>query len=237
MPKKSSVKSLATEVDLVQTTAPVVENVVAPVEVEKKEKVKKSKKSESVKQVSPVVDANVVIETNEIVSDSSVVISDTAVVAPETDTAFNEQSVEFLSKLQQLSVLLSSVKVEYRLLEKKWIRELKVAQKQSSRRKRKSTNRSPSGFVKPTKISDELANFLGKETGAEMARTDVTREINAYIRANKLQDAENGRKINPDTKLTDLLKLSSTDELTYFNLQKYMSPHFEKAVKKDAVVV
>jgi chromatin remodeling complex protein RSC6 len=67
-----------------------------------------------------------------------------------------------------------------------------------------------------------------------MARTDVTREINTYIRTNKLQDKENGRKINPDKKLATLLKLKTTDELTYFNLQKYMSPHFAKAVKAES---
>ena len=64
-----------------------------------------------------------------------------------------------------------------------------------------------------------------------MARTDVTREINKYIRSHNLQDKENGRKINPDTKLQTLLKLNNTDELTYFNLQRYMSPHFAKSVK------
>jgi len=68
-----------------------------------------------------------------------------------------------------------------------------------------------------------------------MARTDVTRHINAYIRGNNLQDKANGRKINPDTKLASLLKLSKTDELTYFNLQKYMSPHFAKNVKVEVV--
>ena len=66
-----------------------------------------------------------------------------------------------------------------------------------------------------------------------MARTEVTREINAYIREHKLQDKDNGRKINPDAKLLKLLKLKKGDELTYFNLQKYMSPHFAKAVKAE----
>ena len=56
--------------------------------------------------------------------------------------------------------------------------------------------------MKPTLISNELAAFLGKEVGTQMARTEVTREINAYIRANNLQDKDNGRKINADTKLT-----------------------------------
>jgi upstream activation factor subunit UAF30 len=143
-----------------------------------------------------------------------------------------DQSVEFLAKLQQLGTLISSLKAEYRALEKKWTRELKSANKQSSKRKRKAGNRAPSGFVKPTRISDELAKFLEKPTGCEMARTEVTRDINKYIRTNNLQDKENGRKINPDTKLAALLKLKKTDELTYFNLQRYMSPHFAKSVKE-----
>jgi chromatin remodeling complex protein RSC6 len=163
------------------------------------------------------------------------VASEDAVV--EGDSSLIEQSTEFLGKLTQLGALISALKTEYRTLEKKWTRELKTAQKQSSKRKRKAGNRAPSGFVKPTKISDELAAFLGKDKGAELARTTVTKEINAYIRTNKLQDEQNGRKINPDAKLAALLKLKKTDELTYFNLQKYMSHHFSKNVKPEDVVV
>ena len=135
----------------------------------------------------------------------------------------------FLEKLQQVNTLLSSLKTEFRALEKKTTREFKVVQKQNAKRKRKQGNRSPSGFVKPTLISHELADFLKKSHGSEMARTEVTREINAYIREHKLQDKDNGRKINADKKLTSLLKLKKDDELTYFNLQKYMSHHFAKA--------
>ena len=147
-----------------------------------------------------------------------------------------EQSVEFLTKLQQLGAMIASLKVEYRSLEKKWTRELKTAQKQSSKRKKRAGSRAPSGFVKPTRISDELAKFLEKPAGSEMARTEVTRDINKYIRTHKLQDEANGRKINPDSKLAALLKLNKTDELTYFNLQRYMSPHFAKAVKAEVAV-
>ena len=170
---------------------------------------------------------------------STAVSTETAVVSEPTEVVeapLADQSVEFLAKLQQLGSLISSLKTEYKTLEKKWSREIKAAQKLSSKRKRKAGNRAPSGFVKPTKISDELATFLGKDKGSEMARTDVTREINTYIRAQKLQDKDNGRKINPDSKLATLLKLKKTDELTYFNLQKYMSPHFAKAVKVETVV-
>ena len=214
MPKKTTSK---TETEQVTTTAaPVV--AAAPAE-------KKTKKSAAAAPApAPVVAAPAVDAAAE------------PAVAADAETPLADQSVEFLAKLQQLGVLISSLKAEYKTLEKKWSREVKTAQKQSSKRKRKAGNRAPSGFVKPTKISDELASFLGKDKGSEMARTDVTREINTYIRAHKLQDKDNGRKINPDSKLATLLKLKKTDELTYFNLQKYMSPHFAKAVKAEVVV-
>jgi len=141
---------------------------------------------------------------------------------------------DFSSKIQQLSAVISMLKNEYKLLEKSVARELKSAQKYASKKKRSSGNRAPSGFVKPTRITDELALFLGKEKGTEIARTVVSKEINAYIRANSLQDKDNGRKINPDAKLSKLLKLGKEDELTYFNLQKYMKHHFIKATPVSA---
>ena len=207
------------------TPVPVVVESASPVVVDKAPKVKKVKAPKV--ETAPVVQETVTLTVTDDVAATSTL--DVDVEAP-----IAEQSVEFLAKLQQLGVLISSLKVEYRTLEKKWTRELKTAQKQSSKRKRKAGNRAPSGFVKPTRISDELAKFLEKPSGSEMARTEVTRDINKYIRTNNLQDKENGRKINPDSKLATLLKLKKTDELTYFNLQRYMSPHFAKA-SKDVV--
>lgn len=144
-----------------------------------------------------------------------------------------ELSSVFFSKLQSMAQMITHLKSEYRALEKKWHREIKQSQK-VAKKKRKNGNRAPSGFVKPTRISDELAGFLGVEKGVEMARTDVTKEITAYIRAHKLQDKDNGRQINPDTKLKKLLQIGGDDVLTYFNLQKYMSPHFAKSTKAIA---
>ena len=149
--------------------------------------------------------------------------------APTIVPQISGEFLEFMTKLQTVNAMISSLKADFRQLEKKAIRELKAAEKASQKRKRKQGNRSPSGFVKPTKISDELASFLSKDKGSEMARTEVTREINAYIREHKLQDKDNGRIIRADKKLSSLLKLKSSDELTYFNLQKYMSPHFAKS--------
>jgi len=140
----------------------------------------------------------------------------------------------FMTKLQAVTSQVSSLKTEFRALERQVGKEMRAAVKASMKHKRKTGNRAPSGFVKPTLISNELADFLGKPKGTEMARTEVTREINSYIRNHKLQDKDNGRKIIPDTKLNKLLKIKKGEELTYFNLQKYMSPHFAKASDKAA---
>ena len=170
----------------------------------------------------------------------STVVQEAAPAAPSTNQVASAPvdtaptvSEQFTALLAQLSVLRSqvtSITSQVRTLSKNHERELKAASK-SARKKRKSGNRQPSGFVKPAVISDELAGFLGKSKGTEMARTEVTREINSYIRQHKLQDPQNGRRILADAKLRKLLKLGKNDELTYFNLQRYMSPHFAKAGK------
>jgi chromatin remodeling complex protein RSC6 len=203
---------------MVRTTKTEKQSTPAPVAnvVVEQSAAKKSKKTSKEAAPAPVAPAPVV---------------EAAPAAEPVESTENTASVklsEFGARLQQLTTMISALKTEYKTLEKVMARELKNAQKSSSR-KRKSGNRQPSGFVKPARISDELAEFLGKSIGTEMARTDVSKEINKYIRANKLQDPANGRNINPDTKLAVLLKLKSGEELTYFNLQKYMKHHFVKA--------
>ena len=135
---------------------------------------------------------------------------------------------EFGAKIQQLTGILAALKQDFKTLDKVVAREMKALQKNSKKRKANS-NRQPSGFVKPTRISSDLAKFLGRDEGVEMARTEVSKEINQYIRANSLQDKTNGRIIKADAKLKKLLNLGDGDELTYFNLQKYMKHHFIKA--------
>ena len=87
--------------------------------------------------------------------------------------------------------------------------------------------RKPSGFARPSKVTDKLADFMNKEAGTLVARTEVTQYLIKYIKENSLQNKENKRIIKPDDKLMDLLE-SGENEITYFNLQKYMNKHFIK---------
>lgn len=187
---------------------------------------KATKKATPKKEDAPVVVPEV---TNEVVETP-------AVSSPVDDAAsLSAQMSELMTVFQRLSTEARAAATKLRALDKQYQRTLRIAQK-SSNKKRKNSGapRAPSGFVKPTLISKELATFLNKPHGSEMARTEVTKEINSYIRANQLQDKKNGRIIKPDTKLANLLKIGKNDELTYFNLQKYMSPHFAKMGNKTA---
>ena len=172
--------------------------------------------------------------TADVVVAAPVVVAPVVAAAPAaTETPPLESVIkiqEFGAKIQQLTGIVAGLKQDYKTLEKIINREMKVLQKNSKKRK-PNANRAPSGFVKPTLISSELAKFLGKDDGTEMARTEVSKEINQYIRAHSLQDKDNGRIIVADAKLKKLLNLGNDDQLTYFNLQRYMKHHF---IKTDA---
>ena len=231
--KSTSATSADSTVPAVAVPATVSDDVSSAPKQLKKLPKPKSASVESTDSVTSTSTSSTSIPTNVVVAsgDSSVVTSS----SPDTSSLLSMYA-EYSSKLQAAHATWTTLRSEFRLLERQTARELKNAAKASLKKKRKVGNRAPSGFVKPTLISNELAGFLGKPEGSEMARTEVTREINKYIRTNNLQDKENGRKINPDKKLTSLLKLKKGDELTYFNLQRYMSPHFAKAAVAASIV-
>ncbi len=167
------------------------------------------------------------------------VVVEEAAAAPAADAAAEETwcaSTELDALITEFSELRSGVSAaltKLRDFKKKNDRQIKKLLKTQAKKKASNAQRKPSGFTKPTPITPELAKFLGKPAGTEMARTDVTKEINAYIQTHSLQDAANGRQINPDKKLATLLNVKKDDVLTYFNLQRFMSPHFIK-VKAEA---
>jgi len=190
-----------------------------------KTKAPKTKAPKADVPVTPVVEPVV-----EAVVPASGSTSENEVVPISVETSCSDMFVHLNKSLHELSAHLATLRAEVRALEKNVSKELRVLDKINAKKNKNKGNRAPSGFVKPTKISNELADFLGRDRGSLMARTDVTKQMTAYIRKNNLQDKDNGRIILPDPKLKKLLKLGDADSLTYFNLQKFMGPHFEKSV-------
>jgi chromatin remodeling complex protein RSC6 len=108
------------------------------------------------------------------------------------------------------------------------------------RRKERDPNakpRTPSGFAKPSKITAELATFLSLDPNEEIARTTVIKQISYYIKSHSLENPKNRREIFADAPLRKLFRLDEGAELNYFKLQKFIAPHFIKAVPAVAAAV
>ena len=101
-------------------------------------------------------------------------------------------------------------------------------------KKRDNARKSPSGFAKPNKISDELCDFIGVPHGTEKSRTDITRYINAYVKEHNLNKPTNRRVILPDEKLKKIFRMKNEEEVTFFVLQRLISHHFPTAGSKIA---
>ena len=183
------------------------------------------------KQRKPKAAAVVAVAETPVVEATASAAAAAAAEPPAADAStLSTKLTDFSSKIQQVTAILSSMRSDYKVLEKSVSRELKNASKAKRSKKAANPNRQPSGFVKPSVISEELIKFLGKEAGTMMSRVEVSKEINNYITANQLKDKVSGRQINPDAKLAKLLKVGKDEVLTYFNLQKYLKIHFIKAV-------
>jgi chromatin remodeling complex protein RSC6 len=153
--------------------------------------------------------------------------------------ANTSNSIDFKSILDTLALFklqITTLQQQLKVLEKNVKKEMN--KKVKKQKKTATTNtegkvKAPSGFAKPTKVTSELCSFLGKPEGSEVARTEVTKALVAYIKDNGLQEknAESKTRIVPDEKLKSLLAISDSEipELTFFTIQKYMNKHFYKA--------
>ena len=138
------------------------------------------------------------------------------------------QFSDILSTLSAFRSQITLLQNQVRGLEKSYNKKIKNMEKEVKKNKSKG-NRKPSGFAVPTKITNELCDFMKLDHGTAVARTEVTQYIINYIKKNELQWKENRKIIKPDKALTSLLSVEDKDEVTYFNLQKYMNRHFKKS--------
>lgn len=132
-------------------------------------------------------------------------------------------------KMAAALTLFKEIQSSLKVLQKSYEKMRKVVDKQE--RKKANARTTPSGFAKPTKISDELCSFLGVPKGSELSRTEVTRKINGYVKTHNLYDANNRRVILPDAKMSKILTLAPGEILSFFTLQRAIKGHFAPSVK------
>ena len=143
------------------------------------------------------------------------------------DEGIFNQFEQLVTQLNQMKTQITGIQQNIKQLDKNVKKQMKCLKKEVVKTKNKG-NRQPSGFAKPSKVTKELCEFMNKAEGTEIARTEVTRALVAYIKENKLENNTNSKIISPDEKLKTLLDLNDSDELTYFTIQKYMNKHFVK---------
>jgi len=153
---------------------------------------------------------------------------ETSTDAQISDDLFS-QFEHLISQLTMMKTQITGIQQNIKQIEKSVKKQMKGLKKEVVKTKNKG-NRQPSGFARPSKVTKELCEFMNKAEGSEIARTEVTRALVSYIKENKLENTSNSKIISPDNKLKMLLGLDDNQELTYFNIQKYMNKHFVKNV-------
>ncbi len=221
--KKSSDVKEVVPVAPVATPAPA--TTTPPVEVKKA--APKPKAAKVVPEASK--EAPVVAESKEVSKDAAV-----GEVAGEDKESSGDNVIQVLTeKLTALTTLNKEIQVALRQVAKSYDKLHKIVDK--IQKKRDNARKSPSGFAKPNKISDELCDFIGVPRGTEKSRTDITRYINSYVKEHNLNKPTNRRIILPDDKLKAILNVKEGEEVTFFILQRLISHHFpSKTAPKPA---
>jgi chromatin remodeling complex protein RSC6 len=150
-------------------------------------------------------------------------------MSDDTNKTISDAFATINNSLTLFKMQFNTLQQQVKTLEKIVKKELKPSKKESKLLEPKA-KKAPSGFAKPTKVTKELCDFMNKPEGTEIARTEVTKVLVNYIKTNNLQEqtSDSKNKIVPDDKLKSLLGLNvnETNELTFFNIQKYMNKHF-----------
>lgn len=197
-----------------------VQSVEVPVETKKVVAPKKKQTDEKKPDTKPVVQQEQVAQTTE----------------PSDDKDENTNGETLLASLtEKISGLASQVKLiqtALKQLGKEFDKQKKIIDK--VQKKREKAKKSPSGFAKPCKISDELCDFIGVAKGTEQSRTDITRYINSYVKEHNLNNPQNRREFFPDKKLKAILNVKDGEKVTYFILQRLIAHHFPPSMSKLA---
>lgn len=130
--------------------------------------------------------------------------------------------MELQNEIEELKNLLKIMSLSLVNYNKKCQKKITSLEKKLNKKKRIN----PSGFAKPTDISDNLCSFMNMPLGSKVPRTEVTKYIINYIKEHKLQDENERSKICLDNNLTKLL--GNNENVTYFSLQSLMNKHYIK---------
>ncbi len=204
-------------------------------EVKEVKEVKSSKGNKSLKEVKDVKDVKEVKSSEDVKSSRRMIVTpDTLLESFHDLVKYIEDAIielrEDKSKTNGIKFL-RSLNKDVKAIRDQTQRVLK----QSSKKPKKVTTGSTSGFLKPVAVSSDLSKFAGWTEGELHSRVDVTKYICQYIKNHDLQDPADRRCIHPDSKLKKLLGLKGSTKggggdppLRYYSLQTHLKHHYPK---------
>jgi len=145
-------------------------------------------------------------------------------------TRYDTVEIETMATIDSLSNDIASLRNELKNLAK-LVRKVRSHQEDPTGEKQKARTKN-NGFNRKMEVTNTLKEFLGLDADGTVSRSDVTRRINKYIKENDLKHPDNGRVIVMDEKLTKLLSPPEGEQITFLNMQKYISPHYLKVAEE-----
>ena len=141
----------------------------------------------------------------------------------------------------QTKLIMNTVRMVLKDVDKQGKELDKLRNKKSRASSERKSSGLPSGITKPVSISDELARFLGVEIGTLVPRNEVTKGVSSYVRKFELSDPANKQKFVLNTKAEGKVLFTllgnPTEEVTYFNLQRYLKHHYTSVGVKTAPII
>jgi chromatin remodeling complex protein RSC6 len=90
----------------------------------------------------------------------------------------------------------------------------------ASQKTHTAKGRAAGALAKPVQPDQALAAVVGSHP---LPRTELTKKVWEYVRAHKLQDAQDRRRIRADDRLRPVL--NGQDSVTMFELTKFVNRH------------
>eukprot|EP00798_Chlamydomonas_sp_ICE-L_P017340 gene17340-23646_t len=176
----------------------------------------------------PVVASTETVTNSETMTTTPTTLEET-VTTPVTEVdVMTSKLGDLADKIASISLVIKDAFATTKILQKEYVRICKVhsASVSSGRKKKASPSSTGPRKVALGSMSESVAQFLGRSVDDQVSRKDVVQGLNQYIKENKLQSPNDGRIIVPDAKLKALLNIEDDVILNYFNMQRYINPHF-----------
>lgn len=162
----------------------------------------------------------------------------TPLTLEESEAIFIESFDKLVAQLEDVHKVTKTALQNLKNIKKEHTKLIKKATGLRRKKVQKDPNvpkKPPTGFVKPSKVSDELSDFLGLPRGELLSRPSAASKITEYADKHGLKNPNNGHEFDltkpGGEELAKLFRITNDKTVSFYNLQTYLKLHFPLSVK------